>query len=205
MVTLKDWVGKPPYRAVREVMTRDVGSGPPAARITDAYAIMDGRRIGRLPVVDHGALVGIVTRGDLLKELGRLTDPMTDLPWSGTLRQEAADLLKAGREVSVLFIDLDDFGIVNKLYGHVVGDRVIKTVALLLREKTDPESDVICRYAGDEFAIVTTRTVVAATALALLLREAIVATEVAGAPPGAVSAAIGVGGGKSSLEPHGLR
>src|SRR2546425_8982932 len=141
IVTLKDLVGQPPYRPVREVMTRDVVSVAPAARITDAYAMMDGRRIGRLPVVDHGALVGIVTRGDLLKELGRLTDPMTDLPWSGTLRQEAAHLLKAGREVSVLFIDLDDFGIVSKLYGQVVWDPAIKAMASLLRAQTDPESD----------------------------------------------------------------
>ncbi len=200
IVTLKDLVGQPPYRSVREVMTRDVVTVAPSERITDAYAVMDTRRIGRLPVVDQGALVGIVTRGDLLKELGRLTDPMTDLPWPGTLRQEAADLLKAGREISVLFIDLDDFGIVNKLYGHVVGDRVIKSVAALLREKTDPESDVICRYAGDEFAIVTTRTGDGAMALALVLREATAATEVPGAPPGAVSAAIGIGGGKRSIE-----
>lgn len=202
IVTLKDLVGQPPYRQVREVMIQDVVTVAPAERITEAYALMDNRRIGRLPVVDRGALVGIVTRGDLLKELGRLTDPMTDLPWAGTLRQEAADLLKAGREVSVLFIDLDDFGIVNKLYGHVVGDRVITAVARLLREKTDPESDVICRYAGDEFAIVTTWTMDAATALAMQLRQGILATEVAGAPPGAISAAIGIAGGKRSVERH---
>lgn len=202
IVTLRDLVGQPPYRPVRDVMTRDVVTVGPTERITDAYALMDGSRIGRLPVVEEGAIVGIVTRGDLLKEMGRLTDPMTDLPWSGTLRQEAADLLKAGREVSVLFIDLDDFGIVNKLYGHVVGDRVITAVAKLLRETTKVESDVICRYAGDEFAIVTTRPVEAATALALQLREAIVATDVPGAPPGAVSAAIGIAGGKRSIERH---
>jgi len=202
MVTLKDLVGQPPYRPVQEVMVRDVLTVAPTERITDAYALMDSRRIGRLPVVDHGVLVGIVTRGDLLKELGRLTDPMTDLPWSGTLRQEAADLLKEGREVSVLFIDLDDFGIVNKLYGHVVGDRVITAVARLLREATDGNSDVICRYAGDEFAIVTTRTMEAAMALALQLRQAIVASDVPGAPPGAVSAAIGIAGGKRSVERH---
>jgi len=202
MVTLKDLVGQPPYRPVQEVMIRDVLTVAPTERITDAYALMDSRRIGRLPVVDHGVLVGIVTRGDLLKELGRLTDPMTDLPWSGTLRQEAADLLKEGREVSVLFIDLDDFGIVNKLYGHVVGDRVITAVARLLREATDGNSDVICRYAGDEFAIVTTRTMEAAMALALQLRQAIVASDVPGAPPGAVSAAIGIAGGKRSVERH---
>src|SRR5207253_5418999 len=66
MVTLKDLVGQPPYRPVREVMIRDVLTVAPTERITDAYALMDSRRIGRLPVVDHGVLVGIVTRGDLL-------------------------------------------------------------------------------------------------------------------------------------------
>lgn len=202
IVTLKDLVGQPPYRLVREVMVRDVVTVSPAERITDAYVLMDSRRIGRLPVVDHGVLVGIVTRGDLLKELGRLIDPLTDLPWSGTLRQEAADLLKAGQEISVVFIDLDDFGIVNKLYGHVVGDRVIKAVAALLREKTHADTDGICRYAGDEFAIVTTRTIEDAITLARELREAIITLDVSGAPPGAISASIGIAGGKRSAERH---
>lgn len=200
IVTLKDLVGQPPYRPVREVMTRAVVIVGPGERITDAYAVMDEQRIGRLPVVDAGVLVGIVTRGDLLKELGRLTDPLTELPWSGTLRKEAADLLKAGREITVLFIDLDDFGIVNKLYGHVVGDRVIKAVAALLRNGTDPAADVICRYAGDEFAIITTRTVEEAMAQARVLREAIFALDVPGAPPGAVSASVGIAGGKRGAE-----
>lgn len=200
IVTLKDLVGQPPYRPVREVMVREVVAVGSGERITDAYTVMDTRRIGRLPVVDAGRLVGIVTRGDLLKELGRLTDPLTELPWSGTLRKEAADLLKAGREITVLFIDLDDFGIVNKLYGHVVGDRVITAVAVLLRDRTDPASDVICRYAGDEFAIVTTRTVEESIAQARVLREGIVALDVPGAPPGAVSASVGVAGGKRGAE-----
>jgi len=202
IVTLKDLVGQPPYRPVREVMVRDVVTVSPAERITDAYALMDSRRIGRLPVVESGTLVGMVTRSDLLKELGRLTDPLTELPWSGTLRQEAADRLKAGHEISVIFIDLDDFGIVNKLYGHVVGDRVIKAVGALLRERTHADTDGICRYAGDEFAVVTTRTVEGAMALARELREAIVALDVPGAPPGAISASIGVAGGKRTAERH---
>jgi len=116
LVTLEDLVGQPPYRPIREVMTVDIVTAPPTARITDASALMDQHHVGRLPIVQDGALVGIVTRGDLLKELGRLTDPLTDLPWSGTLRQQAADLLKAGREISVVFMDLDDFGLANKLF-----------------------------------------------------------------------------------------
>ncbi len=200
LVTLEDLVGQPPYRPIREVMTVDIVTAPPTARITDASALMDQHHIGRLPIVQDGALVGIVTRGDLLKELGRLTDPLTDLPWSGTLRQQAADLLKAGREISVVFMDLDDFGLANKLYGHVVGDRVIQAVGALLREKTTPDTDVICRYAGDEFAIVTTRSIENSLQLAHDLRKAVLALDVAGAPPGSINASFGVAGGKRATE-----
>ena len=200
LVTLEDLVGQPPYRPIREVMTVDIVTAPPTARITDASALMDQHHVGRLPIVQDGALVGIVTRGDLLKELGRLTDPLTDLPWSGTLRQQAADLLKAGREISVVFMDLDDFGLANKLYGHVVGDRVIQAVGALLREKTNADTDVICRYAGDEFAIVTTRSIENSLELAHDLRKAILGLDVAGAPPGSINASFGVAGGKRATE-----
>lgn len=200
IVTLKDLVGQPPYRLVREVMTTDVVTVPPAEWITTAYAVMDARKIGRLPVVDGESLIGIITRADLLQELGKLTDPLTDLPWSGTLRQKAAELLKSGQEITVLFIDLDDFGIVNKLYGHVVGDHIINAVADLLQTRTDLQTDLLCRYGGDEFAIVTTRTMEASEALATDLREAIVQVSVPGAPPGAISASIGIAGGKRASE-----
>ncbi|MDQ7819539.1 MAG: CBS domain-containing protein [Armatimonadota bacterium] len=203
IVTLRDLVGQPPYRPVREVMTRQVITVSPGERITDAYDLMKRHGVGRLPVVDEaGRVVGVVTRGDLLHELGRLTDPLTGLPWSGTLRQQAADLLKAGREITVLFIDLDDFGLVNKLYGHVVGDRVIQAVAALVRDHTDPARDSVCRYAGDEFAIVSTRSAAEATALARRLREAIVELDVPGAPPGSISASVGIAGGKRTAERH---
>ncbi|HXF82624.1 MAG TPA: diguanylate cyclase [bacterium] len=151
-------------------------------------------------MVADGVLVGIVTRSDLLHELGKLTDPLTELPWSGSLRQHGADLLKQGREIAVVFIDLDDFGVVNKLYGHVVGDNIIKAVAALLLQHIDPETDFLCRYGGDEFAIVTTRDLETVTEQARRLRQAIADLTVPGAPPGAVSASIGIAGGKRVQE-----
>ena len=202
IVTLKDLLGQPPYRPVREVMTREVVTVASSEWITAAYALMDAREVGRLPVVDDGTLVGMITRADLLHELGKLTDNLTDLPWAGALRQQAADLLKRGQEIAVVFIDLDDFGIVNKLYGHVVGDTIIKAVAALLLARTDPQIDFVCRYGGDEFAIVTTRSMGASEALAAELRTAIVGVAAPGVPPGAVNASIGIAGGKRSGERH---
>jgi CBS domain-containing protein len=54
---------------VGEVMTRPALSLPPDAAIGAAVALMREHRIGRLPVADHGHLVGIVSRSDLLRAL----------------------------------------------------------------------------------------------------------------------------------------
>lgn len=53
---------------------------------------------------------------------------------------------------SLLFIDLDDFKIFNDLYGHDFGDKVLQKVANILR-MTVCEHSVICRYGGDEYAV----------------------------------------------------
>lgn len=200
IVTIRDLLGHPPYRPIREIMNASVLTVAPTEPVTGAYALMDDRGVGRLPVVADGHLVGMVTRSDLLHELGKLTDPLTDLPWSGALRQHGATLLKEGREIALIFVDLDDFGIVNKLYGHVVGDNIIKAVAGLLLERTDPETDFLCRYGGDEFAIVTTRDLETVEEQARVLRQAIVDMAVPGAAPGAISASIGIAGGKRVQE-----
>ena len=52
---------------VRDVMTRSPATLPPSAPLLDALRIMSGRDIGRIPVVNGDALVGIVTRTDVLR------------------------------------------------------------------------------------------------------------------------------------------
>src|SRR3970040_2062302 len=118
---------------------------------------MEGRRVSQLPVVDNGSVVGLVTTEALLRALDRPLDPLTELPWAITLRERAVEFLKAGRESAIIFLDLDNFGQVNKQLGHVVGDNVIKAIARALLGITDSSFDLLCRYAGDEFAILTTR------------------------------------------------
>jgi CBS domain-containing protein len=54
---------------VGEIMTRDVISVSPEASIAQVAAILDDNHIRRVPVVDEGDLVGIVSRGDLIKAL----------------------------------------------------------------------------------------------------------------------------------------
>jgi len=52
---------------VRDVMTRNPTTLPPSAPLLDALKIITGKDIGRIPVVSDGALVGIVTRTDVLR------------------------------------------------------------------------------------------------------------------------------------------
>jgi len=65
-----------------------------------------------------------------------------------------AELLHAqrlGRPVTVALGDLDYFKRLNDTYGHAAGDTVLRAFALLLDESLR-QSDLVCRYGGEEFA-----------------------------------------------------
>ncbi|MBE9610137.1 GGDEF domain-containing protein [Chitinilyticum piscinae] len=55
--------------------------------------------------------------------------------------------------LSYAMIDIDHFKQVNDQHGHAVGDRVIKSLARLLRQMA-PSADLIGRYGGEEFAVI---------------------------------------------------
>ncbi|MDR7520789.1 MAG: diguanylate cyclase, partial [Armatimonadota bacterium] len=85
--------------------------------------------------------------------------------------------------------------------GHVMGDRLIKAVAKALASQVDPSRDLLCRYGGDEFAILTTRPRDQAEALGHRALEAIASVEVPGGRPDlALSASLGIAGGKRTTE-----
>jgi CBS domain-containing protein len=55
--------------AVRDVMTRPVIGVRPSATLRQIAKLMEERRIKRVPVLDEGRLVGIVSRADLVRQL----------------------------------------------------------------------------------------------------------------------------------------
>ena len=80
-------------------------------------------------------------------------DPLTDLANRVLFVNQVRDALKnRSNEVSILFIDIDDFKTVNDSLGHAAGDTLLQSVAERLRECVRP-SDVVARLGGDEFAV----------------------------------------------------
>lgn len=84
------------------------------------------------------------------------TDALTGLLNVGAGRKNIKDILErqseAGMEYNAMFVmDIDDFKTVNDTLGHIVGDKVLKCFAKVLRETFRME-DVIYRLGGDEFA-----------------------------------------------------
>ena len=72
---------------------------------------------------------------------------------------------------SLLMIDLDNFKAINDSYGHPVGDRILKGVALKIKASLRG-SDFLARFGGDEYALILIKTdVVAATEVAWKLCE----------------------------------
>jgi diguanylate cyclase (GGDEF)-like protein len=63
---------------------------------------------------------------------------------------------RAGENFSLVMLDLDHFKKVNDTYGHPAGDKVIKAIAHLLRQRLR-KSDAVGRYGGEEFVAVLPR------------------------------------------------
>lgn len=90
-----------------------------------------------------------------------LHDPLTGLPnralFNDRLEHGLAVAARNGLHFAVMFLDLDDFKMINDSYGHDVGDLVLQMIAERLK-KTTREDDTVCRHGGDEFLYILMET-----------------------------------------------
>jgi diguanylate cyclase (GGDEF)-like protein len=83
-------------------------------------------------------------------------DSLTGLPnrlrFQGRLEQAVSEAASRGEGLAVLFVDLDDFKLVNDSFGHAVGDELLVHAAERLRTSCRRE-DIVARQGGDEFLV----------------------------------------------------
>ncbi|KQT38201.1 bifunctional diguanylate cyclase/phosphodiesterase [Methylophilus sp. Leaf414] len=125
--------------------------------------------IGSLSVGINAMLRSIEQRDELLeaelakqkqaeKALDRLAyfDTVTQLPnrhyFNQQLQKKIIEAERLNKVCCLMFIDLDDFKVINDTYGHRVGDELLADVGHRLKENLRP-GDEVFRIGGDEFAI----------------------------------------------------
>ncbi len=113
--------------------------------------------LGRVWVERDGRFTALLSRNQvrsLTAETDRmghaaLLDHLTGL---GNRAMMTATLERAGEDLSAVFIDVDEFKVINDTYSHAVGDEVLRRIAVILSAQCRSD-DVPVRYGGDEFVI----------------------------------------------------
>jgi diguanylate cyclase (GGDEF)-like protein/PAS domain S-box-containing protein len=159
---------------VLDLMLTLSASGSAVSRgASPGYLLQVERLDGRTVVLEvrwsdlrHDLTVGglVLTLRDVTEQHGleeelkyrAFHDSLTGLPNRSLFAREAADALETaravGRTAGVLFVDLDDFKMVNDTMGHGVGDELLVEVAARLAASVR-QSDTAARLGGDEFAL----------------------------------------------------
>lgn len=83
-------------------------------------------------------------------------DPLTKLPNRQLLQDKLQIAIQRTslehNHIALIFIDLDNFKLVNDTYGHEMGDKLLKIIADILSHSAGP-NDTVARFGGDEFVI----------------------------------------------------
>ena len=144
----------------REAFLRGIAAGdhlPPATTTTAGRTL---QIVGR--AIQAGGWVAtvedITERTRIDRRIAHMAhyDALTDLPNRVLFRERLDHTLRTllpGRQMAVLYIDIDEFKRINDSLGHPVGDELLKAVAGRLRSCVAAD-DVVARLGGDEFAII---------------------------------------------------
>jgi len=110
------------------------------ARAEGLLAVADGRPAAATPGTQATPPVDPLTRLPLLRFL------------FGSFEQDLRRAESFGKPLTLIQLDVDDFGALNERYGRAAGDRVLRGVARAIRSILRP-GDTCVRCAGDEFVI----------------------------------------------------
>ncbi|WPX08458.1 putative bifunctional diguanylate cyclase/phosphodiesterase [Anaerocellum danielii] len=92
-------------------------------------------------------------------ELIAYYDDVTGLPNRNFLNEKIRERIEESKKENskfwTIFIEVDNFGYINEVFGHAVGDEFLKSIAMEIK-KFLPREWIFSRFGGDEFVVVTT-------------------------------------------------
>ncbi|MCA1591589.1 MAG: sensor domain-containing diguanylate cyclase [Acidobacteria bacterium] len=132
-----------------------VREGTPSRKFSDADASLLSAM--SLPLTAALSNAVRIAEAELLSQ----TDDLTKLHNARFLRQYLVGELKRARRygsaVSAMFLDLDDFKLINDRHGHLVGSHVLMEMAAVILTSVR-DTDMVARYGGDEFIAILPET-----------------------------------------------
>lgn len=154
---------------------RSIAAGAKAAGLRWMYLLVSLPLLtelveaGQWPVWPRGWLTEIVAAGIIALLVRRVrvehlsalaqarTDALTSLlnrrAFEQAVEDDCARARRSGQALSLVFIDLDSFKLINDRLGHDVGDRVLQQLATAIRASVRARVDRGFRLGGDEFAV----------------------------------------------------
>ncbi|MEP1142952.1 MAG: EAL domain-containing protein [Henriciella sp.] len=126
-------------------------------------------KLSARPVFEDGAFAGYrgsatditqlrlsENRAAFLAEYDSLTGLLNRTSFKEALKSHLESEARTSSESALIWIDLDNFKWINDTFGHAGGDEILKLVARRLEFLCEP-MDLLCRYGGDEFALLVSR------------------------------------------------
>ncbi|MGN7470252.1 GGDEF domain-containing protein [Brevibacillus sp. SAFN-007a] len=156
VVTFRDVLAAHPNRIVADAMCQQVHYLSANQNIWEAhhYFLQEN---ARLALILNGEQVsGMITKEIVEMQMAQYKDSLSGLYRAPYIQFIGEGYLQKRIPFHLLFIDVNDFGRINKQYGHPFGDDVIRTYSAVLSSIAADQGDHLSRYAGDEFVLIST-------------------------------------------------
>ena len=116
---------------VRDIMSAPVLSVGPATPVSEIAGMMEKHRIKRVPVIDRGRLVGLVSRADLVRALARMPARSSALPNDSAIRNTVLQRLASQHFVSPGLVDVEVHDRKVTLSGTVSSDEQLQALRVM--------------------------------------------------------------------------
>lgn len=114
--------------------------------------------------IDQELLIALIENRFHMKQqwersiiVDELTGAYNRKHFNQVMKQLILDFQRSKRVFTIVLIDIDHFKQVNDTYGHLMGDEVLRSFASIIMD-TKREEDILCRYGGEEFALILPHT-----------------------------------------------